>query len=100
MIVDILAISLATVIAVRCIRVCHNMKVSDRRCSYPRWAAFGLSYALLCVAALGAAAHILEGHGNPGDWLWLCSSAGLILFDRRTNRAKTAQTTTEAPQHG
>ena len=78
-----LAGALSVVIVIRCIRVLSNMEFKNRMSHYLQWFGFGLSYCLLCIAALGAVVHIIEGAGNPGDWLWLCSSAGLIICDRR-----------------
>lgn len=82
----VVAGGLSVIIAFRCIRVIHNMDLRHRSVSYWRWALFGLSYAVTCIAALGAAAHIIENHGNAGDWMWLSAGAGLILFDRRKRR--------------
>lgn len=82
-----LAWVLAVTIAVRCFCVLHKMDMHSRRCSYGWFLAFGLSYATLMIAALGAAIHISEGHGITGDWLFLLASAGMIVFDRRRRRA-------------
>lgn len=92
-----IAFVLATIVVVRCVCVLHGMSFANRGRAYLIWLAFGLSYAVLCVAALGAAAHIAEGTGNAGDWLWLIASSGLIAFDRRSRiktmmRGEAAQT--------
>lgn len=79
-----LALFLALIIALRCVRVIYHMDFKQRAIPYLQWLGFGVSYALLTVASLGAAVHILQGQGNPGDWGWLTASAGLILFDRRS----------------
>lgn len=97
MIESILAFGLAAVVVVRCVCILHDMSFANRGRAYLIWLAFGLSYAVLCVAALGAAAHIAEGTGNAGDWLWLIASSGLIAFDRRSRiktmmRGEAAQT--------
>lgn len=78
-----LAWTLAAVVAVRCVCVLHGMSPRTRTKHYATWLGFGLAYAVLCVAALGSAAHITEGTATAGDWLWLLASCGLIAFDRR-----------------
>lgn len=84
---NVLAVALAAVIAIRCVRVIHNMNPSKRNgIGYFHWLAFGISYGVLCIAAIGAALHICNGTGIIGDWLWLGASTGLILFDRRARR--------------
>ena len=81
-----LALFMALIIAFRCVRVIYHMDYKRRGVPYWRWLGFGVSYAVLSIAALGSALHILQGQGMPGDWLWLIASAGLISFDRRARR--------------
>lgn len=80
------AVILALVVMVRCVCVLHGMNYRRRTRNYVGWFGFGLSYAVLCIAAGGAALHIYQGAGYWGDWLWLLSSTGLIAFDRRAPR--------------
>ena len=82
----VIAWVLALVVAKRCFMVIYHMDVATRQCSLARFWVFGGCYGLLMVAALGAAAHITEGQGITGDWLFLIASAGLILSDRRKRR--------------
>lgn len=79
---------MASVVAKRCFMVIYHMDFSTRHCSALFFWAFGLSYITLFIASLGAAIHITEGEGITGDWLFLISSAGLILFDRRRRKQK------------
>ena len=83
---NVLAWMLAFVIARRCFMVIYHMDYNTRQCSRLRFWCFGLCYCVLMVAALGAAAHIHEGQGITGDWLFLIASAGLIVSDRRKRR--------------
>lgn len=79
----VVALILAVTVVVRCVCVIADMKFKSRTRAYCPWAGFGISYALLCVAAAGSFFHIAEGAAVLGDWLWLVASAGLIAFDRR-----------------
>lgn len=78
----VLAVVLAAVVMVRCVCVIHDMHPRFAG-HYGAWLGYGLSYAVLCVAAGASAARIVEGPGCITDWLWLTASTGLIAFDRR-----------------
>lgn len=77
------AIGMAIVVAGRCCWVINHLNWRDRGRAYLPWLAFGASYALLAVCALGAAVQIVDGRAAAGDWMWLAASCGLIVFDRR-----------------
>lgn len=77
------ALALAGVIVARCVSVINCMHLRGRDRPYMPWLMFGGCYSLLAMASLGSAAHIIEGYGTAGDWIWLCASCGLIVFDRR-----------------
>jgi len=77
------ATAAGVVIFVRALNVLRKMNVHERSEHYLAWLAFGLSYALLAVAAAGAVIAIWSGEFAFGHLIWLGASAGLILFDRR-----------------
>lgn len=78
--------AMAALIAWRCFMVLHGMNIAARRCSLVHFWLFGLSYATLMIASIGAAIHITRGEGITGDWLFLMASTGMILFDRRSRQ--------------
>lgn len=80
---NLLAWVMAAVVIRRAFMVIFHMDRTDK--SVPTWKfyGFGFSYALLFMAAAGAAIHITEGEGITGDWLFLIASSGLIVCDRR-----------------
>ncbi len=88
MIAAVVAVTLFGLILVRCALVVNALHLANRGGrSWLDWELFGLSYCVLVLAAGGSAWQILHRSGDLGDWFWLVSSAGLILFDRRSKRA-------------
>lgn len=83
---SILATLCAGVVLARCICILDNMDHRRRDESYLRFLAFGLSYVFLAVASLSAMFLCWDGVISLSGILFLLSSAGLILFDRRKKR--------------
>lgn len=73
----------AAIVLSRCIEVVNNMNHRERTIPYWRFAFFGFGYAMLGVAALSAMFQAWDGKADMAHWLFIVSSALLILFDRR-----------------
>ena len=87
LIINLVATIAGGIILGRSICVINNMDRKRRGVVYLQFLAFGTSYGLLACAALFAVAQIWDGVDGAVNWLFLLSSAGLIVFDRRTRRA-------------
>lgn len=81
------AVTCAALVCWRATGVLNDQNIRSRVHGYPRWLAFGLSYSILMIAAIGSVVHIWQGHATTGDWLWLIAAGGLVVFDRRHNRS-------------
>lgn len=84
----LIAYGMAAIIARRCFNVLFNMDLSAWHGPYWKFFGFGLSYALLMIAAFGGALSICSGDSEAGYWFFMASSTGLILFDRRSRVPK------------
>ena len=83
------------VVFCRAVNVVRHMDVHNRSEHYLRWLAFGLSYATLAAAALGAVIAVWAQPIEFGHFAWLAASAGLIVFDRRPRRDRYSRPTAE-----
>ncbi len=79
---NLLALAMALTVAVRCVCVLNILQHQPGR-AYYQFIGFGVSYVTLAITAVGAALHIVEGHGEWPLWGFLIASVGLIAFDRR-----------------
>lgn len=84
----LIAYGMAWIIARRCFNVLFNMNLDDWKGPYWKFFGFGLSYALLMIAAFGGALSICSVDSEAGYWFFMASSTGLILFDRRRRQKK------------
>lgn len=73
----------ACIVLSRCIGVVNNMHIRTRDAPYWKFVFFGFSYALLAVAALSAMFQAWDGRADMAHWLFIVSSAGMIITDRR-----------------
>lgn len=83
---NLLMTACAALIALRAIGILAGMDRTRRTVSHLRWLLFGLSYLGLALVAIGSAWVIWQDKFHLGDYGWLLTSAGLILFDRRPRR--------------
>jgi predicted glycosyltransferase involved in capsule biosynthesis len=85
-IIFFIAYGMAFIIARRCFSVLHGMNRKTWAGPYWKFFGFGVSYAILMIAAIGGAVNICAGVSEAGYWLFMAGSSGLILFDRRSRK--------------
>lgn len=84
--VFLLAAALFAIVFVRCVCVIYNLYLKDHPNGFLGFSGFGYSYIALVAGAACVLAWLATGqlvYVKAAAWLFLCASAGMIIFDRR-----------------